>query len=80
MRKEKIWSQIEYEYAYRQMRRGSSFEEIYANDEIACGHLKAADYSYQAYGYEPNGWVSDQRHKRFLQIKWRILSREELPF
>lgn len=81
MRKEKNWSRIEYEYAYRQMRRGFSFDDIYAHNEIALGHVKAADYSYQARDYHVHGWKNGLRRKRFAEIRWRIFTKSEVyPF
>jgi hypothetical protein len=62
------------------MRRGFSFDVIYEGTGATHEIVKAADYSYQAFGYEDNGWLSDERRKRFQAIKWRIASREELPF
>jgi len=79
MRKSKSWAQLEYEYVYRQMRSGFSFETIYERDEIAIGHVKAADYSYQAKDYQEMGWSGEMRRHRFHAIKYRILSRRDAP-
>ena len=81
MTKSKSWARHEYKMAYGLMRRGWEFETIARETGIHVTFLKAADYSYQAYGCEPNGWSGHRRYRAFLHIKWRILSRrEELPF
>ena len=77
----KSWTRQMYECHYRYMRHGISVEYMqqYLTDPMDT--MKAADYSYQAYGYEPSGWVSDLRRKRFHAIKYRITSSGEyLPF
>lgn len=80
MKRERSWTRIEYTLAYRDMRRGISVDWFLEHSRDPIDIIKAADYSYQAYGYDMHGWTSDRRRKRFLEIKWRILSRQELPF
>ena len=75
------WTKHDYKLSYRMMRRGYTFETIAERTGIPQETIKAADYSYQAYGYEDNGWLSDERRKRFYQILWRVLSKSEgIPF
>jgi hypothetical protein len=63
------------------MRRGESFEQINITSSIAVEIVRAADYSYQAFGYSVNGWTNDLRRKRFYKIFWRVVTaRGELPF
>ena len=81
MRKEKSWTRLQYEMTYRNMRffRFSEFGTYFIDmpQEI----VKAADYSYQAKGYEVHGWSKDERRKRFSAIFWRVVTaRGELPF
>lgn len=80
MIKQHSWARQQYDDCYEKMRRGITFEELIKHWPMPDNIIKAADYSYQAYGYEPNGWVSDLRRKRFHAIKVRFLTREELPF
>lgn len=81
MIKQKSWARLEYEYAYRGLRRGSDYEDMWNSGEHAQSILKAADYSYQAFPYIMCGWINDKRFSRFHAIKWRILTqRGELPF
>lgn len=81
MKKEKNWTREQYKAALRLMRRGVDCE-LMTNIFPHLSHvIKQADYSYQAWGYEPNGWVSEARRKRFSAIKYRITSSGEyLPF
>lgn len=71
---------IQYGNAYRDMRFFGDGRIDYLFKDNPPEIVKADDYSYQAYGYEQNGWVSDLRRKRFHAIKYRFASREELPF
>jgi hypothetical protein len=73
MKRERSVTRREYDACYRLMRQGHEFEEIWGAWPNVLPIAKAADYSYQAYGYEWNGWTSDRRRKRFL-------TRQELPF
>jgi hypothetical protein len=78
--KQHSWARQQYYMTHRRMRRGFTCEYLLDNLGVPNEVVRAADYSYQAYGYEGNGWLSDARRKRFQAIKWRIVSREELRF
>jgi hypothetical protein len=78
--KQQSWTRRQYDTAYRLCRRTAKEDKVSWLDTTPPEIMQAADYSYQAYGYEDNGWLSDERHKRFQAIKWRVASREELPF
>lgn len=80
MIKQQSWTRQQYDHAYKVYRRdGNKYDEIWF-DNISDEISKAADYSYQAFGYWVSGWSSELRRKRFYEIKWRILTqREELP-
>lgn len=81
MKPEKGWAYFEYRRAFRLMRRGFSYKTLWDSGEHAVSILKAADYSYQAFGYSVNGWTNELRRKRFYQIFWRVATaRGELPF
>lgn len=80
MRKEKSWTRQQYDEAYRFYRIYGQIDNFISYGAISAEAERAADYSYQAYGYEMSGWMSDRRRKRFLEIKWRVLSRQEIPF
>jgi hypothetical protein len=81
MRLSKSWTLYDYKRCYKLLRRGRSFDEIWFEPKTNREALKAADYSYQAKGYEVHGWSNDTRHKRFHNIKWRILTNWEVfPF
>jgi len=77
MIKQHSWTRRDYEAVYMLLRRGETTEWLQAGDEYSQYAIKAADYSYQAFGCEPHGWSSHRRYRAFLHIKWRILSREE---
>lgn len=71
----------QYVRLYRLMRQG--FDPVFVKGVSAYSWeiIKAADYSYQAFGYIVSGWTNDQRCKRFYAIKYRIASiGEYLPF
>jgi hypothetical protein len=81
MKKEKSWTRFGYERAYRSMRRGCEIDDIADGTGIELEILKAADYSYQAWGYVDTGWLSNERRKHFYQILWRTLTGSEgIPF
>ena len=81
MRKEKNWTQQQYELAYRYMRRGFDWDFIAFNANGDWKALKAADYSFQAANYQVHGWSSDLRRKRYFEIIWRVLATsEDIPF
>lgn len=80
-RKEKNWTRQEYETAYRGFRRLDPAIVTYRMWGIANEVVNAADYSYQAYGYEMSGWTSTARRKRFHAILIRVYTtRGEIPF
>jgi hypothetical protein len=63
------------------MRRGLDWSVIGVMSRIPREIVNAADYSYQAWGYEANGWVSEERRKRFYAILYRVLTEsEDIPF
>lgn len=81
MKPERSWTRRGYADAYRMMKRGFSFEFLSKSGYYTQEELKAADYSYQAFGYDVNAWSSDDRRKRFNAILWRVLTKQEVyPF
>ena len=79
MRPDKGWAYLEYRRAFRLMRRGFSYKTLWDSGEHCSYVLKAADYSYQAYGYDLSGWTNAARRKRFNAIKWRIGTKRLAP-
>jgi hypothetical protein len=81
MRKEKSWTRINYELAYRLTRREEGEPTKNTWHPIPNEIWRAADYSYQAYGYDVHGWSNDARRKRFHAIKYRAFAfAEDIPF
>lgn len=79
--KEKSWTRQEYERCYRAMRSDILWEVRLPLAGYSKEIIRAADYSYQARDYDVHGWSNDTRHKRFHNIKWRILTNWEVfPF
>jgi hypothetical protein len=75
MKRERSWTYYQYKTLYRWMRRGVAPENIRACTDYPEPIIRAADYSYQAYGYLSTYWISERRMHRFLEIKWRYLTR-----
>lgn len=66
MRLSNSWTRLQYEHAYRVMRRESEALGTHRLDGIPNEIIKAADYSYQANGYNFTGWVNDRRFIKFF--------------
>lgn len=81
MKKEKSWTQRDYETAYVWMRRGVDVEYMLSTGNLSPEILLAADYSYQAKDHYIDAWTSSQRRKRFYAIKHRYdAAADGIPF
>lgn len=60
------WTRYEYQKCYALFRYGLDVEFVARRNGIPLEIVKAADYSYQANGYNFTGWVNDRRFIKFF--------------
>lgn len=80
MNNKKSCTQLQYEMAYRDLRRGIDKVTLFEVSGIPNGMVQAADYSDRMRNYRPNGWVSNLRRARFIYRKNYVVQTPELPF
>lgn len=66
MKRERSWTHRQYETAYRLCRRTAHENKVYWLKTTPPEIMKAADYSYQANGYNFTGWVNERRFTKFF--------------